>query len=570
MKLRTKIMMIALLPVCFLGIGIFLLAADRIANGIYDESYAGMEAAAQAVRDIFEVGNPGDYHMDGNGDLWKGDTLNITQSVEIVDHIKNETGMDVTIFWGDTRILTSITNESGDRQVNTKAPDIVVEKVLRNGGYYLDRNVEILGTEYVVCYAPFYQNGTEMPVGMVFLGKPRQTVAKLINEIRAQMLGAIAAVLLVTAVVVTLLVNRIVNGLVKSMGLLKQIAQGDLTVKVEPSILKRSDEVGMLGEEIMLLQDKLQAIVHVLREKSHQLDQASISLNDHSGTVLQLMKGLDQSAQEMSVSCCGQAEDAGRAGSSATQMGEMLGDSSVEIHKMYDISSQIQEMAQETMTEILELNEDMAQVRTSIDYLAKQTQLTKESADKISSATDLIAAVASQTSLLSLNASIEAARAGDLGRGFGVVASEIQKLSVQANDAVDDIRVMTEALTENSNHTIQRMEEVQNVIASQEQNIKKTGQVFEHVKAGIQESVSHMDTVIAKTGDMDGVRSDMVATVQNSAALAQQNAASIEEMLSALESAFEDIKRLSQKTDELGELSAQMKDSVGMFRVQGA
>ena len=376
--------------------------------------------------------------------------------------------------------------------------------------------------------------------------------------------------LLVTAVVVTLLVNRIVNGLVKSMGLLKQIAQGDLTVKVEPSILKRSDEVGMLGEEIMLLQDKLQAIVHALREKSHQLDQASISLNDHSGTVLQLMKGLDQSAQEMSVSCCGQAEDAGRAGSSATQMGEMLGDSSVEIHKMYDISSQIQEMAQETMTEILELNEDMAQVRTSIDYLAKQTQLTKESADKISSATDLIAAVASQTSLLSLNASIEAARAGDLGRGFGVVASEIQKLSVQANDAVDDIRVMTEALTENSNHTIQRMEEVQNVIASQEQNIKKTGQVFEHVKAGIQESVSHMDTVIAKTGDMDGVRSDMVATVQNSAALAQQNAASIEEMLSALESAFEDIKRLSQKTDELGELSAQMKDSVGMFRVQGA
>lgn len=570
MKLRTKILMIALLPVCFLGIGIFILAADRIANGIYDESYAGMQAAAQAVRDIFEVGNPGDYYMDENGDLWKGETLNITKAVEIVDHIKNETGMDVTVFWDDMRILTSITNDAGERQVNTKASDMVVQKVLRKGEYYFDRNVEILGTEYVVCYAPFYQNGTQEPVGMVFLGKPREQVTKIINEIRLQMLGAIALVLVVTGIIVTVLIKRIVDGLLKSMGLLKQIADGDLAVQVDDSLLKRSDEIGMLGKEILQLQGKFQAIVNVQREKSLQLDQASVSLNDHSRTVLQLMKGLDQSAQEMSVSCSSQAEDAGKAGNSAAQMGEMIGDSSIEIHKMYEISNQIQDMARETMAEIIELNEDMKKVRTSIDYLAKQTQLTKESADKISDATDLIAAVASQTSLLSLNASIEAARAGELGRGFGVVASEIQKLSVQANDAVEDIRDMTESLTVNSNHTIQRMQEVQDVIAGQEQNIKKTGQVFENVKNGIQESVSHMDTVIAKTGDMDEVRTDMVATVQNSAALAQQNAASIEEMMAALESAFEDIQSLSEKTDELGELSLQMKESVGMFRVQGA
>ena len=341
-----------------------------------------------------------------------------------------------------------------------------------------------------------------------------------------------------------------------------------MAVQVDDSLLNRSDEVGMLGKEILQLQGKFRAIVNVQREKSLQLDQASASLNDHSRTVLQLMKGLDQSAQEMSVSCSNQAEDAGKAGNSVAQMGEMIGDSSTEIHKMYEISSQIQDMARETMAEILELNEDMKNVRTSIDYLAKQTLLTKESADKISNATDLIAAVASQTSLLSLNASIEAARAGELGRGFGVVASEIQKLSVQANDAVEDIRDMIESLTVNSNHTIQRMQEVQEVIVAQEQNIKKTGHVFENVKNGIQESVSHMDTMIAKTGDMDEVRTDMVATVQNSAALAQQNAASIEEMMAALESAFEDIQSLSEKTEELGELSLQMKESVGMFRVQ--
>lgn len=508
--------MIALLPVFILGLGIFILAADRIANGIYDESYAGMQAAALAVRDIFEIGNQGSYYLDDNGDLWKGETLNITQATEIADHIKDNTGMDVTVFWGDTRILTSIKNEAGQRQINTKAPDAVVQKVLQNGEYYIDRNVEILGTEYVACYAPFFQEGTDQPVGMVFLGKPRSRVSKIINGMRMQMLGAITAVLFATALIVTILVNRIVSALRKSM----------------------------------------------------QLDLASGALRERSSSILQLMKSLGQSSQEMSKSCATQAADATTAGNDVTQMGQMIGSSSTDIRKMHDISSQIQNMAEQTMAEILELNDEMKKVRTSIDYLEHQTTLTKESADKISSATDLIEAVASQTSLLSLNASIEAARAGEFGRGFGVVASEIQKLSVQANDAVDDIRVMTESLTENSSHTMHRMEEVQSVIKNQEKTIQKTGQVFEQVKNGILESVSHMNAVIEKTEKMETVRTDMVAAVQNSAAMAQENAASIQEMMASLESAYEEIQILSEKTDELGVLSMQMKESVGVFSVQ--
>ncbi len=72
MKLHTKILLIALLPILILGIGIFLLAVDRTANGIYDESYEGMKAASLAIRDIFEVGNEGKYEMDKEGNLWKG------------------------------------------------------------------------------------------------------------------------------------------------------------------------------------------------------------------------------------------------------------------------------------------------------------------------------------------------------------------------------------------------------------------------------------------------------------------------------------------------------------------
>ncbi len=568
MKLRTKIMITALLPVFILGISIFILSADRTANGIYHEAYAGMQAASLAVRDIFEVGNQGSYHLDEHGDLWKGKTLNITQAVEIVDHIKDNTEMDVTIFWEDTRILTSIKNEAGGRLIHTKAPAAVTQKVLLNAEYYLDRNVEILGTEYIVCYAPFYQDGTDKPVGMVFVGKPHADVSKIINEIRLQMLTATAAVLLAASVTVILLVNRIVNAIGRSMGLLQQISDGHLAVQVDASLLNRPDEVGMLGKEILQLRNKFQKIADVLHEKSGQLDAASIALKGRCGAVLQLMEGLGTSAQEMSKSCASQAADASQAGSGVTQMGDMIGDSNEKIQKMYTISNQIKDMSEQTMAEIMELNEDMKKVRTSINYLEHQTSLTKESADKISRATDLIAAVASQTSLLSLNASIEAARAGDFGRGFGVVASEIQQLSIQANEAVDDIRIMVESLAKNSSQMTERMDQVQAVIENQEKNIWQTGQVFEQVRNGVLESVNHMDTVISKTQTMEQVRTGIVAAVQDSAAMSQENAANIEEMMSSVEDAYHEIRILSQNTEELGELSLQMKECVYVFSIQ--
>lgn len=567
MKLRTKILLIALLPVFLLGIGIFFLAADRTANGIYDQAYVGMQATALAVRDIFEIGNEGEYHLDEKGALWKGSTLNISQAIEIVDHIKENTGMDVTIFWGDTRILTSIKNEAGERQIQSRASDAVIQRVLKNGEFYQDRNIEILGTPYIVCYAPFYQEGASDPVGMVFLGTPHAKVSAIIREIRLQMFIVILAVLLVTSLLLTTLVNHVVNALVSGMGLLRAIAGGDLTVEADTSILNRSDEIGMLGKEIMELRSRLLDIISMLRRKSHQLDDESCALKTRTENILLVMGNVEQAAQEMASSCTSQADNASNASNGVSVMGEMIGNSNTQIRQMHEISNEIHDVSEQTAAELSELTRDMETVRRSIDYLEHQTKLTKESVDKIASATDLIAAIASQTRLLSLNASIESARAGELGKGFGVVAAEIQKLSVQSNTAVEDIRGMVESLSDNSSQAMRHMAEVQSVIVSQEQNIKKTGLVFENVKSGVRTSKDHINTVIEKTNVVENIRTDMIAAVQDAAAAAQENAASIEEMMASVETVYDELGSISEKTAELGGLSAELKKSINLFKI---
>jgi Methyl-accepting chemotaxis protein len=565
MKLRTKILLIALLPVILLGIGIFILAADRTANGIYDQAYAGMQAASLAVRDIFEIGNEGEYHVDAQGDLWKGTSLNISQSTGIVDHIKENTGMDVTIYWGGTRILTSIQNQQGERQTQSQAGSAIIQKVLQNGEYYFSRDIEILGKKYVACYAPFYQENTKDPVGMVFLGVPRENVSAIINQIRMQMMVVIFIALVLTAILITGLVKRIVNALNAGMGLLQKISEGDLTADADAALLNRKDEIGLLGKEILLMRDRLFEIVDMLRKKSVLLDRESDTLSKRSQAILTAMQDLERAAQEMSLSCTSQADNANIANSDVSAMGEMIDSNTMQVQHMHHISRKIQLVSNQTADELKDLTDKMDMVRSSIHYLEQQTSLTKDSVDQIGSATDLIAAIASQTRLLSLNASIESARAGEMGNGFSVVASEIQKLSIQANKSVEDIRIMVESLTENSTKAMQRMSEVRTVIDNQEENIKKTGEIFETVTDNIHQSTNHIDNIMEHADELDTVRANMVASAQNSAAAAQENAASIQEIMASVASVYEELALITDKTKALGGLSSELKKGIGLF-----
>jgi methyl-accepting chemotaxis protein len=567
MKLKTKILLIALLPIIILGVAVYILTTNRTANGIYRQAYDGMEATSIAVKDIFEAGGyQGDYRIDENGYLWKGYMLNISRADDIVDKIKNETGMEVAVFYGDTQKLTTLTDSDGNRQTETKASDRVIQVVLEQGNTYKARNVDIQGEKYIVYYTPVYQDGTEDVIGMIFLGMSMKNVTDIINEISRQILMIILLVIIVTAIVVVVLVNRIVSALDKSMGVLNELSHGNLEVTVDPKILKRKDEIGELGNGILNLKTELQKMIGIIRDKSRNLNDESVDLQRLSDSVYDIMQEVDRAAQEMGKSCASQAEDAAKASDNVGSMGDMLGENNKEVQKLGEISDAIKEVSKLAVQELESLNEVMQTVRDSILYLSEQTGLTESSVEKISSATEMISAIASETSLLSLNASIEAARAGEQGKGFAVVASEIQKLSEQSNDAVEDIRVMIENLITNSSNTMERMADVKLAIETQEKNIKKTEQAFNSVQNGINESVSHVDTILNKMNHLETVRTETVDSVQGSAAIAQQNAASVEEIMASIENIYQDLGTVSERTRRLGELSEDMKSSIDIFK----
>lgn len=566
MKLRGKILALSVIPVIVLGIFMFLVAADRIANGIYDETYVGMEATTLAVRDIFEVGNSGPYHIDENGMMWKGDTLNISEATDITDHIKENTGMDVTVFWQDTRILTSIVNASGERQINTKASDEVVNRVLKNGEIYQNRNVEILGTKYIVCYTPIYQENSSEIIGMVFLGTPQETVSAIINKVRIQFLSVILCMVALVSVAAYIMVNRIVSVLQKNMNVLDTISNGTLHIDIDQNVLNRKDEIGDLGKNILHLKDSLHDIVKNIQVKSKELESEAVRIESISQNVYQVMEEANNSTQEMTASSSAQAEDANQASANVSSMGDMIENNTSQINQLHEISGNMKNDSIEAIAQFEQLNTVMQNVKESIHFLSQQTSLTNESVAKISSAAELITAIASQTNLLSLNASIEAARAGEHGRGFSVVASEIQQLSEQSNNAVKQIQMMITNLNQNSENTLERVKQVQGVIEKQEEDIKVTSKIFQQVCRDIDRSAAGMDMILENSKNLENVRTDTVAIVQNSAALSEENSASLEEVMASIENIYNELGNISEKTGTLKNLSQEMAASVDVFR----
>lgn len=567
MKLKAKILSISLIPVILLGTIMFLVAADRIANGIYDESYVGMHATTLAIRDIFEMGYEGDYHLDEQGELWKGDELNISQSLDIVDHIKENTGLDVTIFWNDNRILTSLADENGKRQIGTKASSKIADIVLHQGKSYQNKHVDILGSEYVVYYEPFCQIGTDDVVGMIFLGMPQASVSNIINKVRFQLLLIIVIAVILSVAVIYSISNKIVALLNKNMRLLGTMSGGSLDIVVENDILERRDEIGGLGRSIESLKDKLGQIVHNISTKSDRVLEESNVLKETTETVYQIMKELDHAAQSISESSTHQTEDSVQTSQNVVKMGEMIEHNNVEVTKINETSNHIMKLSEETMFHFDDLNKMMNHVREALYFLAEQTNLTSNSVVKISSATEIITSIAAQTNLLSLNASIEAARAGETGNGFAVVAAEIQKLSQESKTAAEEIKEIVADLNNHSSHAVKRMEETRAAIEKQTEDIAITNQKVKDVNDGVSEMVDGMQEIMKESRKLEEIRTDTIAIVQNSASASEENLASVEEIMAGITKVYADIEKIAENVKVLHVHSAEMKERIKVFSV---
>ena len=380
------------------------------------------------------------------------------------------------------------------------------------------------GTQkYAACYVS--ENG------FIFVMTADDTdLLKATNKLQARGLGTAVVVLIFGVFVAWICARRMTRPLIRMTSAVDRIAGFDLTEDPELIALdKNKGETGAIAHAVLHMKQALRSMVQQIREQSANIHQASGQLEENATATSGNVDSVETAVNEIATGATSQATETQRATEDVVMMGTMIEDTSTQVENLNSTAVEMSNASASARDALEELNHINEKAIESIEVIYQQTHTTNESALKIKDVTELIASIAEETNLLSLNASIEAARAGDAGKGFAVVASQIQKLAEQSNAStkkIDDIIHMLLTDSENAVHT---MEEVREVMHQQSEKVEQTKQVFGSVNQGIDQSISGMETISEHTRQLDHARENIVDTVQNLSAIAQENAASTEE-----------------------------------------
>lgn len=567
MKLRMKMLLLVIIPLICLGGITYVVGSQAITSAMKDTIEQGLQAAAIASRDAISMGSTGDFHVDENGDMWKGDTLNVSQRTSLADDVKAATGMEVTVFFGDTRYMTSVKNEAGERVIGTKASDVVTQEVLGKGENYFAENVDVAGEKFFAYYVPLYNDNSGTPIGMVFTGMSQEAAEAVINSIIMTLLLIILITVIIIIVVVWIIANNFVKGIKTGVTVVDEVSKGNLTVDVDKKYLDRKDEIGELASSAARLKAELVSLISQIADKSGRVYDESQMLNSKAANTADMVSQVEKAVEEVATGATFQAEETQNATENIVIMGNMVEDTNDEVGTLAVSSNQIKDASDTATTILRELGEINKRVMDAMQVIYKQTNTTNESALKIREATNLITSIAEETNLLSLNASIEAARAGEQGRGFAVVAGQIQKLAEQSDESAKQIEAITNSLIRDAEEAVETMNDVQEIMRQQTTKVTQSERTFGEVKAGIDQSITSINAIAQQTSKLDEARAKVIDGVQNLSAIAQENAASTEETSASVSEVSSIVEDISTSASQLENIADELKKSIGLFRM---
>lgn len=567
MNLKKKILAITIGPVLILGIITILFTVTMVKNSMMDETKDALKGTAAATLAAYDQ-NTGDYLETSNGDIWKG-SYNISKSENLVDRIKDNTGMDVTFFYGDKRIMTSAMDENGNRILKSKAGDVIVEKVLNGGEEYFSEAVSIEGTLNYGYFMPVYQNGSDTDiVGMVFVGTNKQDKDAVVMRLLGSIVAAVVAIMLVCLIVSTKLASTISKNIRTSIKTVEKIAAGDLNVQVNNKLLKSKDEIGDLSRVTITLRDAMQRTTLEINQNVQKLLEASSLLGTAADNTNGTMNKVRTAVNRIVENSAEQAENSKSTSEHMRLMGDNITETSAEVEALNSNAAfmhESSEKAAETLANLQRINGEVEQI---IGEVQEQTNRTNDSVQQIYKATAFIASIAEETDLLSLNASIEAARAGENGKGFAVVAEQIKKLSEQSNQSSSEIEETAMMLSEDSQKAVEIMQKMQEIIMSQSESMQDTQKVVEEVVAQIANSMQSIQQIKETTEHLANVRNEVLQAVETLSNIAQDSVSGTKKTYEDTEEVVDTFKQVYMSAEQLREIADQLAGSVQYFHVE--
>ncbi|MBQ3496945.1 MAG: methyl-accepting chemotaxis protein, partial [Oscillospiraceae bacterium] len=416
-------------------------------------------------------------------------------------------------------------------------------------------------------YASYYVNDKADYILVITVDSDELLSA--IDAINGKGLTGLGMAFVFSVVVIGILVSIIVVApILKIAELTGTVADMDFSEnRIQKKLSRRKDEIGLMARSMGSLTESLSDVITNIHRSCSTLLASAEVLQSGAARTTKSMQQVGSAVNDISASANNQARDAQEATSNVVLIGDMIESTTYTVNALMESISAMNEANENAKEVISALREISTESESYIDTIAKQTESTNESVLKISEATGFITDIASQTTLLSMNASIEAARAGEQGRGFAAVASEIKKLAVQSSESANTIIDIIQTLLSDSEKAMATMKRVREIIGRQTEYIVTTGSAFEKIRKGVEETLGGMENISQKTGEMDSARQNVVGVVNNLSAIAEENAAATEQSATSVSEVSAIVEDIASKADELNAIAEQLESQISVFRL---
>ena len=548
LNLLQTVLMIGFIPLLTANIILTIFSTNQFRNELKESTFSRLNACATSVEKYFV--------WDINENILCKDEV----SYEFIDSLK-ESDIEQTFFEGDTRYISSITDASGNRIEGTKA-DPEIWATVKGGNDYQADNVDIFGEKYYVYYKPVRSESGEV-IGMAFAGEKASIISDAEKALMLKM-NTIDTVLLIIFGIILYFVARMVRKpMAETAECINTIANGDLSQNIE--IRASMKENVILIDAAKLLQEKIGSIVSDIDDHVKTLNQNVDNLTDLAEMSSSGTEQVDRAMGELSTAAVSLAENVQDVNNMVIDMGNDITEINENVNNLNQNASSMREANERSSESIEVVLESSGKSSEIVNSVADQIRETNEAIMQINDAVELILDISSQTKLLSLNASIEAAHAGDAGRGFAVVAEEIKRLSEQSSEGADQIQKIAINIQEKSKESISLAESVKSLIDVEQKDIFDTKENFEKLSQAIIQSVENINNVGKKTLQLDEIKQRIVSNINDLSAISEENAASNQEVTASVSNIAQSVRDTSDGINNISDVATKLSETMQYF-----
>lgn len=385
-----------------------------------------------------------------------------------------------------------------------------------------------------------------------------------ITTVTGVAVGIIAIVVLIAIIISFIMGRRLMRPLVKVSTIIEDVDNGN--IEADFSVVKESnDEIGLIIEKMKELTQSLGSIVGKIRNSSDTMSSNSYELNDTSSQTLAANNEISKAVEDVAEGSTGMAASISKINENLLEMSNETKDINASVDEIKNQTVAVQDSSKIMNDKIKSMQDSSHKMDEGISAISKRIETVNTTVDKVSNIVSVIEEISSETNLLSLNASIEAARAGDAGKGFAVVAQEIRVLSDNTNTELENIKQIISSLVEECRYCVQASGTIVEDNAKQKEEIKAVLDEFGSLDEQIQKTAEKADEIEELVTAMIELNDDITKSSNSLTDVSAANAAATEEMNANIEELNAMMHGVSEMAEHMNNESDGLKEALSFF-----